>query len=72
MDKFSYINIREYLIQDNPNGIGEADLQEAVSDFSCPKNPDVEQFLKDNAIEFTKKNQSVEEKIWMKSVKIRY
>ena len=33
MDKFSYINIREYLIQDNPNGIGEADLQEAVSDF---------------------------------------
>ena len=59
MDKFSYINIREYLIQDNPNGIGEADLQEAVSDFSCPKNPDVEHFLKDNAIEFTKKNQSV-------------
>ena len=59
MDKFSYINIREYLIQDNPNGIGEADLQEAVSDFSCPRNPDVEHFLKDNAIEFTKKNQSV-------------
>ena len=59
MDKFSYINIREYLIQDNPNGIGEADLQEAISDFSCPKNPDVEHFLKDNAIEFTKKNQSV-------------
>ena len=59
MDKFSYINIREYLIQDNPNGIGEADLQEAISDFSCPRNPDVEHFLKDNAIEFTKKNQSV-------------
>jgi hypothetical protein len=59
MDKFSYINIREYLIQNNPNGIGEADLQEAISDFSCPRNPDVEHFLKDNAIEFTKKNQSV-------------
>ena len=59
MDKFSYINIREYLIQDNPNGIGEADLQEAISDFSCPRNPDVEHFLKNNAIEFTKKNQSV-------------
>lgn len=44
MDKFSYINIREYLIQDNPNGIGEADLQEAVSDFSCPRNPDIEHF----------------------------
>ena len=59
MDKFSYINIREYLIKDNPNGIGEADLQEAISDFSCPRNPDVEHFLKNNAIEFTKKNQSV-------------
>lgn len=30
-----------------------------LSDFSCPKNPDVEYFLKKNAIEFTKKNQSV-------------
>ncbi len=59
MDKFSYINIREYLIQDNPNGIGDADLQEAISDFSCSRNPDVEHFLKNNAIEFTKKNQSV-------------
>lgn len=59
MDKFSYINIREYLVQNNPDGIGEADLQAAISDFSCPKNPDVESFLKKNAIEFTKKNQSV-------------
>ena len=59
MDKFSYINIREYLIRDNSNEIGEADLKEAISDFSCPRNPDVEHFLKNNAIEFTKKNQSV-------------
>lgn len=59
MDKFSYINIREYLVQDNPGGIGEADLQAAISDFSCPRNLDVEHFLKENAIEFTKKNQSV-------------
>ena len=42
MDKFSYINIREYLVQDNPGGIGEADLQAAISDFSCPRNLDVE------------------------------
>lgn len=59
MDRFSYINIREYLIQEDPNGIGEADLLEAISDFSCPKNLDVECFLKNNAIDFTKKNQSV-------------
>lgn len=30
-----------------------------ISDFSCPKNPDVEHFSKKNSIEFTKKNQSV-------------
>ena len=30
-----------------------------ISDFSCPKNPDVEQFLKKSCVEFTKKNQSV-------------
>ena len=45
MDKFSYINIREYLAQDHPEGIGEADLWAAVSDFSCPGNLDVENFL---------------------------
>ena len=59
MDRFSYINIREYLIQEDPNGIGEADLLEAISDFSCPKNLDVECFLKNNAIDFTKKNQQI-------------
>lgn len=45
MDKFSYINIREYLVQDHPEGIGEADLRAAVSDFSCSGNLDVENFL---------------------------
>lgn len=59
MDKFSYINIREYLVPENPYGIGEADLRTAISDFSCPRNLDVENFLKKSAVEFTKKNQSV-------------
>lgn len=30
-----------------------------LSFFSCPVNPDVERFLKCNAVEFTKKDQSV-------------
>ena len=34
-------------------------LNRVLSGFSCPKNPDVERFLKRSAIEFTKKNQSV-------------
>jgi len=55
MDKFSYINVREYLKHTNSDEIGEADLQIAISDFSCPQNLDVERFLKKNSIEFTKK-----------------
>lgn len=37
MDKFSYINIREYLAKDNLDRIGETDLRTVISDFSCPK-----------------------------------
>ena len=59
LQKYFYINIREYLEQEGSNEIGEADLLEAISDFTCPRNPDVEIFLKNSAIEFTKKNQSV-------------
>ena len=39
--------------------IGEPELLEVLSDFSCPKNPDVERVLKKSSIEFTKKNQLV-------------
>lgn len=56
-DKYSIINIRKYL-EDNPK-LGEEDLIQILSEFSCPKNPDVERFLRENAIEFTKKSQSV-------------
>lgn len=59
MNKFSYINIREYLVQNNIDEIGETDLEAVISDFSCPQNLDVENFLKKRAIEFAKKNQSV-------------
>lgn len=34
-------------------------LDKVLSSFSCPKNPDVERFLKKSAVEFAKKNQSV-------------
>ena len=56
--KYSVINIRRYLKNDNPK-IGEDRLLQVLSGFSCPKNPDLELFLKNSAIEFTKKNQSV-------------
>ena len=58
-DKFFYINIRDYLALGNDDKAGEPMLARVLSGFSCPKNPDVERFLKKSAVEFTKKNQSV-------------
>lgn len=57
-DKFCVINIRNYL-DNNDSLLGENDLVQILSDFSCDKNQDVEKFLKNNSIDFTKKNQSV-------------
>lgn len=58
-DKFYAVNIREYLALGDDFEAGEPALAKLFSGFSCPKNPDVESFLKKSAIEFTKKNQSV-------------
>ena len=58
-DKFYAVNIREYLALGNDPEAGEPALVKLLSGFSCPKNHDVERFLKNSAIEFTKKNQSV-------------
>ena len=53
------MNIRAYLNKDELTYIGEESLYDLLSDFSCPKNPDVEYFLSHNVIEFTKKDQSI-------------
>lgn len=58
-DKFFAINIRKYLALGDDLEAGEPALEKLLSGFSCPKNPDVERFLKKSAIEFAKKNQSV-------------
>ena len=58
-DKYFIVNIRAYLDRDKPTYIGEENLYNLLSDFSCPKNPDVEYFLLHNAIDFTKKDQSI-------------
>ncbi len=57
-NRYSVVNIRRYLNSDNPK-LGENRLLQVLSGFSCPRNPDVERFLKQSSIEFTKKNQSV-------------
>ena len=58
-DKFMFVNIREYLAEGDNDKVGEPELLRIISDFSCPKNPDVEHFLKNSSIDFTRKNQSV-------------
>jgi hypothetical protein len=52
-------NIREYLFDQNDKDLGEEELQQLLSEFSCERTPDVERFLKQQSIEFTKKHQSV-------------
>jgi len=58
-DKFMFVNIREYLAEGDNDKVGEPELLRMISDFSCPKNPDVEHFLKSSSMDFTRKNQSV-------------
>ena len=59
LNDISVVNIREYLSAIDNQGLGENDLKQILSEFSCDKNLDVERFLKQQAIEFTKKNQAV-------------
>lgn len=59
MHDFTTINIREYLNHPNDTVIGENALLQILSDYSCEINPDVERFLKEQSIEFSKKHQSV-------------
>ena len=49
-DKYLVINIRKYLESDNPK-LGEDDLVQILSEFSCERNSDVERLLKNSAIE---------------------
>ena len=58
VNKFIVLNIREYLECEDMR-LGEDALKQILSEFSCPMNPDVERFLKENAIEFAKKHQAV-------------
>ena len=58
-DIFTVINIREYIGNVDESQLGEDELNSILSEFSCERNPDVEYFLKSQAIDFTKKNQSV-------------
>ncbi len=54
MSKHVIINILDLL-----DNIGEDDTKNILSDFSCPKNCEVEGFLHKNSIAFAKSKKSV-------------
>lgn len=55
-DDFLVLNIREYI---KMGKAGEDMLRQVFSSFKCEKNLDVESFLTEQSIDFTKKKQSV-------------
>lgn len=59
INDITVFNIREYLSIKDDKILGEEQLYQLLSEFSCVKNLDVEKFLKEQSVEFTKKNQSV-------------
>ena len=46
-DSFFYINIRDYLALGTDDEAGEPELVRTISEFSCPQNPDVSNFFKE-------------------------
>jgi len=51
---FCVVNILDLL-----NSVGEEEVYPALSDFKCVKNPEIEFFLKNNAIDFAKRKISI-------------
>ena len=54
MSDFVVVNILDLM-----DAIGEEELQRVLSDFSCSKNDEIENFVRKNAIEFAKRKMSI-------------
>lgn len=54
MNSYAVLNILDYM-----DVIGEDSLRTVLSEFSCPKNPEIEEFMRRNAIEFAKRKMSI-------------
>ena len=54
MNHYEAVNILDML-----NAIGEDAVKNILSDFSCPKNFEIESFVKQNALEFAKRKMSI-------------
>lgn len=54
MNNYSVINILDLL-----ESVGENEVSDILSGFSCPKNQEIENFLHKNAAQFAKRKMSV-------------
>lgn len=54
MNQFEAVNILDMV-----NAVGEDAVKAFLSDFSCPKNMEIECFVKQNALEFAKRKMSI-------------
>lgn len=54
MNSYAVLNILDYM-----DVIGEDSLRTVLSEFSCLKNPEIEEFMRRNAIEFAKRKMSI-------------
>lgn len=54
MSSYAVLNILDYM-----DVVGEDELNVALSSFSCPKNSEIEEFMRKNAIEFAKRKISI-------------
>lgn len=54
MNQFEAVNILDMV-----DAIGEDAVKAVLSDFSCPKNMEIECFVKQNALEFAKRKMSI-------------
>lgn len=54
MSDYAVVNILDLM-----DAIGEDELQHILSDFSCPQNMEIENFVRENAVEFAKRKMSV-------------
>ena len=50
MSNYAVMNILDFM-----DAIGEDSLKAVLSEFSCPKNLEIQEFMQKNAIEFAKK-----------------
>ena len=54
MNQYTVMNILDLI-----DSVGEDEVQKGLSDFLCPQNGEIENFIRNNAIEFAKRKLSI-------------